>query len=1731
MKNPIESTNDYLDFLAGRQPQLPTLPPGDEDVLEAANVLRALRKAAPNPAFQQQLKERVVPEQKRTSRPAKKSPVARLPRQPQPRHWLLRFAVPALAVAAVAAAAFLVPPSFWIKLTNRSTYQKYVAQEAQAAVVTLTATKEDALGVEADTKFVLKAKEGSLKAADVKANFALSPAVDFDAKEQGANTVEITLKQPLASQTVYTATYQGVARTETGSTTERTYSWAYQVRRDFQIIGTLPRPQATGVVPETGVEVTFSASGISAKEFQSRFELSPKTAGRIEVHNRTLVFVPDKKLKDKTLYTATVKQGLKPDKADEGLASDYVFQFEVAGSPQDQAETFARIRPRNVFESVRPDEPLVFAGDAVPFIYNEKSGTSNTRNYDFTVYKYADLNAFVTALEAYQKQVVPWSMFANQGVTYPTEGLTKVGVYKTKSEAGATMLGTGFSEGFYLADSTSNGARSQIPFLVSPVGAYSLATKTDTLVWINDLDQGTPVNGAEIALRGASTKLQTNEDGTATFTTPDGLRQNQSGIVFATVRANNKDTVILINGNRYYGFYGYGYGYMDIAGLAPASDQFWSYLATDRDVYQPNDTVRFWGVLKRRDNPKPSEKLKLDLVQRNYEGRYSTEILKSVELTTTVTGTFIGSLELKDVPTTGYPELALTADGEWVTSKSFSVDTYKKPPYQITVQPDRYAVITGETVNYAVTTAFFDGTPVAHVGLRLEQNYGAAKPDVVTDAEGKVTYSQKLSYGDYSSSYLSFVPFEQFEGDIRGSTYVTIYPARFQIEAQGSIDGSTGTVSGTARNIHPELADPTSEDPLAKVIGEPRPNQKLNGKLIAIISEKISDGTTYDFLAKKSVEQYHYTTRDEERESFTVTTDRNGKFTRTFTLDPKIFYRVEFSGTDQQGNTANATAYLWSRGSYVNPYGAAGAELSLVDLNQGANQPPPTYTVGDEVKLQLNRGSEQISEDVARSVMFITSQRGLRKFVIRQTPTYSFTFADSDLPALATRAVVFTGAGYAEVTGPMIDFNESTRALTINLTPDKSSYGPGDTVNLTVSVTDKNGQGAAARVNLSGVDEAVVALQGQRYGNDPLTSLYRWVDDGVLGSYASHEEVKTALGAERGGGGGDRIDFRDNALYTEIETDVSGRGSTTFKLPDNLTSWRITAQAVSENLQAGTKDRLLVVQKPLFVVTTFSDRMLDRDSQKVLATAFGTALIASDTVEFSFSLPDVPGTEAVKSGKAFQAVSFELPKLEVGDYRVRVGVSAKGQQDAVVEPLHVVGSNLVQRTVKTVMLEKNESPVFAPSGRTQLRIGDADRNLAYELLWSLLWNPYSRLDDTVAGRMAVTMLKDEFRDEAWTSPGDPKTFLTDKGLALYAIGSEDLEYGSLAAADPAFADNRSRLVTWFQRTVDDPKSNTEQVAYALYGLAQLKEPVLPEVRALLAAEGLPDREKLTLGLALEALGAKDEARPIASYLLATYREQQEPYVRLKLGANDDERIVATARFAILAAGLNFDEQYGLLQYLNVNPPLDTTTHLETALALERLLAHAPSGEVSVTYTLNGRSETKQLSKKDALAFSLDADEAKTLSITAHSGNVSVVSTFSQAFDPSQAKRDLNLSIKRVYKVDGKETTTFKRGDLVRIDLSWSKKSGALGKNFGIVDLLPTGWRVVSNPWLFDRSNNVYYPYDVAHNRVKFYAWDKPFYYYARAVVSGTVVAEPATIQAFDAPQNFQYSDEATITVQ
>lgn len=1702
--NPIDQTDEYLEFLAGRSDKEPHLDPADEDIAKAARLLGALREHDPRSVLVPKIKHAVLATSQHLPPPLTRQPhrfTALL-------FWQVSTPIVALGIIVIAVLVTRLNPTPNHAGTN---FTKTQVAATIPAVVELAATKEDVLGVDAATSFVLTAKSGTVTLADVQQNFNLNPRVEFTVTAKSNAAYEIVPKAPLNNGTVYAATYQAPPTEVDGRLQPRVYSWAYQVRNEFGIIGLLPRDQATGVSTNSGIEVTFSSTGVTADDFNKNLTIVPATEGRVEVHQRTLVFVPTKPLAEKTVYTVTVKKDLKPAEADAGLPADQVWQFETAAKDSKAVDSiYTAFFLDKPFESVRPSEPLVFANSQ----YDPNIKPKATQ---FTVYQYADLPSFTKAVNAQESSQTSWAIFGARGTVYGIEGLKKVGVYKTTTVDGVTTLGPGWTAGFYLADGGTGVDRAQIPFAVSDVGTYSMTTKTDSIIWAHNLTTKQPIIGATVTVPGTPVSSTTGTDGIARFATPVDALDDGTKAAVAILNDGTTETPVVLNGSPYY-----GRGFL---GRGNNNSDYWSYLSTDRGLYQPTDTVHFWGLLRRRDQPRPSETITAQLVQRSFEGRYEPQILASSTLTTNSTGTYIGALSLQGVATNVSTELVISVDGQMVMSRYLTIETYRKPPFQILLEPDRLAAITGETVTYKITSQFFDGTPVPNLALKTA--YGSdSKTVITTNAQGQATYKKTVTENDTS---LALTPTDDQVQGVTASSYIQVYPSALEITADTTLQDTTGTLTGTVNQIHPEKAKATASDPLADVRGPVQPNQSVDGRLIEIVYEKTETGKHYDYLLKQSVTDYQYSTKDEVRETFAVTTDAKGAFAKTFTLLPTSVYRIELTTTDAKNRTATATGYFW-HSDYNNRY--SGMQYSLTDAAQRDGAPMQTYPVGAQVTLQVLSNGAAATVPTDGAILYLFNQRGLRRYEVTTSPTEKFTFSEGDMPSISTRAVIFTGTGYAEMYGPTAVFDKDSRNLTIAVTADKAAYSPGDRVQLTVKTTDPNGRGQAARVNLKAVDEALLSLTAGDDSYYTPSSIYQSVDDGVFGTYVSHEAVASRAMAEGGGGGGDRTDFKDTAVFTEITTDTKGNGSLTFTLPDNLTSWRVTAQGFTDGLLAGKSQTALTVSKDVFATVAVEPDQLSRDRATVLASTYGRALTANDGVAYTFSLPDVPDSATTLSAKAFTTVRFALPELAPGTYKVRVETNAKDKTDAVVSTVMVSASRLQRRTVKTALLPSSTPLAYGPDGRTVFRFDDADRNLGYTTLWDLVGAAYSRLDDVVADQIARRLLSDAFQETLGDAGTDPTIFLTGQGLALYSIGGTNLETGALAAGDPSLAAGRQQILNWFRGILDDPKQNTEQVVQALYGLAQLGQPVLPDVRAILALPDLSDPDRLTALLALEALGAKEEARTAALALLQKYGESQDSYIRLNLGEGDDAKIVSSARFAILAAGLGLEQRYGLLKYVQQYLPHDTRTTLEQALATERLLDLTPADEASVTYEVDGKSATAALSATKPLVLNLDATQAKSLKITATTGKVSIVSTYQEPFDVTKAVRDSRLTLTRTYLVNNKKTTTFTTGDLVKVQFTWTKKSDAIGKNFGVTDLLPTGLRPVSNPWRYDRNNALTMPYAVTGQRTQLYAGTKgaTFYYLARASASGQAVAEPAILQAFDAPSSLQYSNEAVIEI-
>jgi uncharacterized protein YfaS (alpha-2-macroglobulin family) len=168
-------------------------------------------------------------------------------------------------------------------------------------------------------------------------------------------------------------------------------------------------------------------------------------------------------------------------------------------------------------------------------------------------------------------------------------------------------------------------------------------------------------------------------------------------------------------------------------------------------------------------------------------------------------------------------------------------------------------------------------------------------------------------------------------------------------------------------------------------------------------------------------------------------------------------------------------------------------------------------------------------------------------------------------------------------------------ALSVTITPDRPQYAPRDTATYDIRVTDAAGNPVQAELSLASVDKAVLSLVDSNvqpigdafYGERPLS--VRTADTLSVNVDRITEKVLEAKG---GGGGGEasadaqftRQNFKDTAYWNPIvNTDANGFAQVQVILPDNLTTWVMTAHAVTPDTKVGQTTNEVISTKLLLV--------------------------------------------------------------------------------------------------------------------------------------------------------------------------------------------------------------------------------------------------------------------------------------------------------------------------------------------------------------------------------------------------------------------------------------------------------------------------------------------------------------------------------------------------------------------
>jgi hypothetical protein len=368
-------------------------------------------------------------------------------------------------------------------------------------------------------------------------------------------------------------------------------------------------------------------------------------------------------------------------------------------------------------------------------------------------------------------------------------------------------------------------------------------------------------------------------------------------------------------------------------------------------------------------------------------------------------------------------------------------------------------------------------------------------------------------------------------------------------------------------------------------------------------------------------------------------------------------------------------------------------------------------------------------------------------------------FDDAGRPAMRV--------GYAE-----IRVTPEVKRLNVSVTPQADEYRPGDTARVRLHVADAAGRGARSEVTLWAVDEGVLALTGYETP-DPIALLYEPRGVGVrlgsnLAAVAAQVLEKGSVALEKGrapGGGGGGFDaegilrsrFASTAFFLgSVVTDAEGRAEAAAKLPDNLTTFRVMAVAVTAGDRYGSGESPMLVTRPLLARPALPRFVREGDRFEAGAVVNHRMGAAADvTVEAEARGITLSGGRRIRvqleSGRG-REVRFPFTGLAGDSATFRFTVTSGAEADAVetripIRPAfhvrtHTATGTLRDRDSVTLTLPADIDPARS---RLEVRLGTSPMTVIRAMHAWLRVYPYDCSEQVTSAALPLIALLDAAR--------------------------------------------------------------------------------------------------------------------------------------------------------------------------------------------------------------------------------------------------------------------------------------------------------------------------------------------------------------------------------------------------
>lgn len=1571
------------------------------------------------------------------------------------------------------------------------------SNSASGTIIEVKALNTTGHGVKIDTGFLLICSE-SINEQAVRNSIAVTPLMNYTLKHQSGNQYTLKFDEQLKPDSIVSFKQMD---------TVKPYSWAFQTENVFRVTQTLPADKSKMVPVNTGIEISLSYLDVA--DFQNSFKIEPAVAGKHEKHGKTWVFVPDG-LQPNTLYKVTVDKGLKSS-GGELLGKNYTFTFRTN-----------EISSNNNYLYISGEAAETFAPDVTPVIEVRAGGDYNAADFRVRVLRFSDAGSYLKALKARHDYINDQLGYENNYFA-SLEGVEQIGDFTTRIQRenpqqtwspAYIVLPDKLPEGHYLidaaADNTAGDNQGHVQKFVQihPYSVYTMSVNGSELVWVNDTGNSSPVAGVRADINGISSI--TAADGTARIDTPKldpdsfhSLTVQGKGLPFAAELSLTKPD-----------------------DSRKVDQQYYTYIYTDREKYQPTDTVSIWGTVLPKDGK--STPPKVAELQLNVGAYDKTPQITKVSLDDS--GAFSGKIAISGLASGCY-NLELVADNTSYCATNVVVGEYVKPSYVIEASTNKSAYFAWEPINLTGRAAFFDGTPAGDMPFDV-YNGGGVEKNLKVNSDPNGMFQIGLEFKDTKSSWhpeslyysINTAGAEDAKSSTAGSAIVFPRDTKLQTTLKENPGGFSINVNTNRIDISSvKSGDDIYTDNYQHIKGA-RVDIPVAVKIFEVTWNKIQEGTYYDYINKITIPRYRYEKSEKQ-------VDKRQGITQNGSL---LFDKLSYSNTSEHYYYALVEC-ADARGSAISEqvdfYGNMYPGQSGIKYYSFSHQDSERFSVGDKVNIKLLENSQPALNQ--GRLLYAVVQNSLGDYKTTEGTSFNYTFSKADIPNITICGAYFDGKNVFPVARDDLTYDPGEMQLTVATVPDRDSFTPGGEVHLDICVTDKNQKPVkGAAVCVSVVDEAAFAVADQNA--DPLGEIYSryfYPQVTTYSSYVQHDFSGSSVPEGGGEGGSDYIrkSFLDTAAFLTATTGKQGHASLTFNLPDNLTAWRVTTLAVANGVCAGNSRMDIKTTQPFFADLLINKVFIKGDNLAAAVRGFGTTLKSSAGVKFNAVLcyPDGTKKDFAGTGKAQEYVNLNFGTGPEGDYTLTVTAKSAAGTDSIEKSFRVVGSALEIPVTKTFSLTEGID-INALRSPVTLVFFDQSRSLYNECLQSLASGYGVRADIRASRAVAQKLLKELYgKDLLYYFYATQNEELEPGSLQDYTGGVKLLDYGEpqaeltakLCLAAPEYL-NTVAAAAYLNQVINNQNSQPSDIAAAYMGLAALREPVLIDVRYLLENDkSLGLKEKLYLTTALAFIGDLDNAVKYYDKIAVPLITKNDPWVYLNSGGARDADIECTALAALTVMKTGGDNLDGMLRYIIKNSSNEVTTCLER-LAYIREKPRTDVAGVAFSYMENGSLKNVNIEKNKACIMDMTAAELKAANFKTVSGDVGVCAAFiGSATDVVDGKSNF-VSLQKI--VEPVEGTSITQSSLVKITLIPTFSQDAPKGWYELSDYIPTGLRYVSckeswnyNWWMEDiEGQKIGFSVINIDKNNKYYNSKKqaPIVYYARAALTGTFIVDSAYIK-------------------